>query len=190
MGYALCSAVFSVTGASRNPTITQLVLPSGITDAATINSRWRTGLTGVGDPFSTSQMPSTLAMVETRVLYNNAGFLFSDVDTTVTQGAGSNAAPPMNVAVLVNKVTGLAGRKYRGRLFAPPTVHENTVTAAGQIDSSTLSTLQTQWNGVFTHMVAQDIPPYLQHQDGSNPTPLLSYSVSERVGTIGRRMRR
>lgn len=189
-GYAVLSAIFQVDTATRTPTITLGVQVDALLTAAQVNTRWRSAISGVSAPFVAGNMPSTLTLSETRVLMNVGGNLFTDVDITPVVGTAATSVPPMNTAVLVNKVTGLAGRKYRGRMFTPPTFAESLLSAAGLIAGATVTGQQTAWTNVFTSLTGNDLNPCLIHGDGTAPTLLTSFVVSERIGTIGRRLRR
>lgn len=189
-GYAVVSCVFQCDGVTRNPTITLGLRIEALTTAPAINSVWRSAIASSGDIFAAANMPTTLAITETRVLAQLAGQLVSDVDVTPVQGTSSTAPPPINTAVLVNKNTGFAGRKYRGRMFTPPTIAETAVSAAGTIAGATVTALDAFWSSARGTLVSADMIPVIIHGDGSTPTEIVSLTVSERIGTIGRRLRR
>lgn len=61
------------------------------------------------------------------------------------QGSGSGTTLPQNCAVLVTKVTGVAGRRGKGRLFWP-CILEDEVNGLGQIEPDYRDALQAIWD--------------------------------------------
>lgn len=110
----------------------------------------------------------------------------------VTTGTVSDSCPPSNFSVLVNKSTALGGRRYRGRMFAPPVwINEGAVDSVGLISGSTLSNTTTLWNNFYTELINADIQPVLLHQGAGAPipTPITAFTVQALGATQRRRMR-
>lgn len=190
-GYHLQTVTFSVTGSSRNAVITCGGANGALANAAAVNALWRSALTSSSSkPYFASQFPSAYQIVEMKTLMNIGGFLFTDVNSAAI--TGTNVADPasMNTAMLINKVTGIAGRKYRGRMFTPVPTGESTITVAGLFDSTVVSVWNGKWANVLTDLVAGGLTPVLLHTDASTPTPITGFTVTQKVGTIGRRIRR
>lgn len=104
---------------------------------------------------------------------------------------GFNVLPP-NCAVLMNKNTGVGGRRNRGRAFLPPVNPiEGNVDAAGVIASSFLTGLQTRYTAAFASLVAAGLKPQLFHQTGAQtPTALTSWTLQSKIATQRRRLRK
>jgi hypothetical protein len=110
---------------------------------------------------------------------------------TVTAGTVSDtSAPPIGGAVLVRKVTGLGGRRNRGRMYVPPFfLNESNVDYLGNIDGATLSVVQNWFNAWYNAMVAATYVPQILHSDGAVGTNVTSFSVQQKLGTQRLRMR-
>lgn len=189
-GYHIVAFSFTVTGTSRNVVCTFGGSQTGDpTTIPVVQTSWRTALTSAGKPWSTTLLPSGYSLNSIKVLANYSGVLYSYEDVTAVVGGGSANPPPINTSLLINKVTGLAGRKYRGRVFGPPTLLESAVNAVGVIDPASVTSLQTAWDAAWTSIMSTSTDPVLLHTDGSTPTAITSFQLSQRIGTIGRRMR-
>jgi hypothetical protein len=194
--YAQMSCIFSLTGIRKRPTITLAVYaPPGAT-AATINTAWRNSLTGTGCLFSAASMYAPWIIDETRVLLNRSGILHSDVNLTNVVGTATGTkCPSPNVAVVLAKNTALAGRQYRGRMFAPPcNIDELDVGQDGVIQSSALSALNTSCALIRSTLEAAGFGPVIFHApplSGPTPTPtdITSITVTPLVGSTRRRIR-
>lgn len=194
-GYNVYSATFNVSGSTHNVTITCAATNGGLTLPTNMLAQWITAFTGSNRPFHTAQMATGYELVYQKLIANVGGTLLTADSVVKTIGAGTTTPPPMNTATLVNKVTGIAGRRYRGRMFSPPFISESNVDAAGTIAAGALSALQTLWNNAYTDLTVNanpilELDPVLLHGNGDPPTPITSFQVSQRIGTIGRRMRR
>lgn len=114
-----------------------------------------------------------------------------EADLVVNEtGAVSGATMPPNVAALVQKRTGLAGRANRGRMYLPGVLPEDTVDNGGTISTVQRDGLQvvmehlldmadTNWGGV-----------QLFHNGSSDPTTVTSLPVLATVATQRRRVRK
>ena len=124
-------------------------------------------------------------------LGTSTGDIIGQHFATIT-GTVSDACPPSNFSVLVNKSTALGGRRYRGRMFAPPVwINEGAVDSVGLISGSTLSNTTTLWNNFYNSLVTADIQPVLLHQGAGAPipTPITAFTVQALGATQRRRMR-
>lgn len=191
----IMSMTFNVSGSTHNVTITHAATNGGLVLPANMLAQWIDNLcTVAGRPYTAANMPTAYQRVLVKVIANAEGELRTAESTVALAGSNGLAPPPMNTAVLINKVTGIAGRKYRGRMFSPPFVAEASVSEAGQLTGG-IVTLQAQWDAAYTGLTTNanpllELQPVLLHGDGSPPTPVTSWKVSPRIGTIGRRMRR
>jgi hypothetical protein len=120
----------------------------------------------------------------------------------VTSVAGATASPtPPNVAVLVNKITGLAGRKERGRWFLPGMVPDVSVNDDGTLGAAYIAALQPRLNTFLTNLqlpatpILAQVRAVLLHNvplggtTSPQASPIQSLAVQNLVGTQRRRLR-
>jgi hypothetical protein len=120
----------------------------------------------------------------------------------VASVSGATASPtPPSVAVLVNKVTGLAGRKERGRWFLPGMVPDVSVNDDGTLAAAYLATMQTRCTNFLANIQAPATATYasvravLLHNAAPGATsspqasPIQSLQVQSLIGTQRRRLR-
>lgn len=148
--------------------------------------------TAAEDAFSTNWMPQftndvVLETVRAKLGPNETGAMAEVPSGTVGSVNDNNQAP--NVAILVQKVTALGGRKGRGRMFLP-SVDKDLISPGGSVDVTEIGNLQTAANAFKTAMEAADLPLYLLHSDATAPTAITSLSISPKVATQRRRLRR
>lgn len=106
---------------------------------------------------------------------------------------GSNAGPglPPNCAFLVQKRTGLGGRRNRGRFYLPAGfgVGEDSVPITGVMAEAQRAALDTRINNAMFN--ATDL--VLFHDEltpgGTVPTPITSLIMQARLATVRRRLR-
>lgn len=108
-------------------------------------------------------------------------------------GVDAAGSIPINGALLVRKLSGLAGRANRGRMFVPPYgLGEEDVTQAGYIDPTALITAQslyTNWLDVFEATTVGNVM-VIHHADPLvTPTPISNLEVDNRIATQRRRLR-
>lgn len=193
-GYHIMSMTFNVSGSTHNVTVTHAASNGGLVLPANMLAQWIEALCDTSArPYHVSNMATGYQRVLVKVIANAEGELRTAESTTVTTGAGTTTPPPMNTALLIRKDTGIAGRRYRGRIFSPPFFAESAVDAAGNITG--LTAIQTLWNNAYTHLTVNanpllELQPVLLHGNGDPPTVVNSWTPQTRIGTIGRRMRR
>jgi hypothetical protein len=102
-------------------------------------------------------------------------------------GGSANSAAP-NVAVLVRKITGFAGRRNRGRFYVPG-VEEDNIDGAGVLDTTSLGQWQSAATGWFNSMVTAGFDPVINHDDLSVLTTVTAYTVQAKCATQRRRLR-
>jgi hypothetical protein len=111
-------------------------------------------------------------------------------------GGNADEALPQNTAYLVKKRSGIAGRKFQGRLYLPG-VRETVTSSGGIVDPAWLAVVQSSMNnwlaaienvvGVIRMVILHTAPvigPVL------NPTPVTSLEVDRLVATQRQRLRR
>lgn len=106
------------------------------------------------------------------------------------QFTGSMSALPQNCAYLIKKITGVGGRRNRGRMYVPG-VPENVVDAAGNLLAAEIDAIQGMLGTWFTALQAITAlgDPVILHNNSSTPTPITSFQCDPRIATQRRRMR-
>lgn len=111
----------------------------------------------------------------------------------VQAGRSLNSVPPA-LAVLIDKRTGLGGRRGRGRMYLPWALPEGNVNEVGLIDTSEVNLTQAAAVDWLDGFASQLAIPVLLHDEGLSavppPTPITSVLVSSVVSTQRRRQTR
>lgn len=130
-------------------------------------------------------------LVTCKTSWNQGGGVVSLGEYVMSaQGTVTGNNPPPNAACLVQKLTGLAGRRNRGRLYVPPHfLSETNVNNAGVIDASTRSALQTRFDDWFDAIALGDNEMLLFHSDGSVPSVITSLNLQALMATQRNRLR-
>jgi len=104
---------------------------------------------------------------------------------------GSDGADmlPLNVSMLVKKLSGVAGRKNSGRMFIPG-LREARVDDAGRLTSSFQAAMQTGVDAFYDALVADGWPPYIFHHGPGDPRAVTSLVVAGAVATQKGRLSR
>jgi len=109
---------------------------------------------------------------------------------TAVPGAVADAVTPMNCAILVQKRTGIVGRKHLGRIYSPPTaVPEGSISAAGDIEPTALAAVQGFWDDALDALVTVEIEPFLLHASAGAPDAITQLRVEGKIATQRRRLR-
>lgn len=119
------------------------------------------------------------------------------VESTVPSeiGALSGERCSLSMALLVNKRTAGIGRRSRGRFFLPGVLPVGGVDTGGLLDPSDVGAYQVIMNLFFDALEANaapfptSTPPVLLHSDAGAPTPITQFTVSNKVGSLRRRIR-
>jgi len=134
---------------------------------------------------------TTNAVIDSVTVRQNDGGAFLGTATQTVNAAGtfgSDNAPPQ-VAALIQKLTGFAGRSQRGRMYIP-SVDEEGITIIGTFDAARLAAMQTAANAFLIDLQTQDVPMVLLHSDPAlSPTPVVQLNVDSLVATQRRRLR-
>lgn len=120
--------------------------------------------------------------------------LRSDVgeyDLSVNEaGSITGDTSPPNVAVLVQKRTGLAGRANRGRMFLPGLLPDTSTDNGGTINSTKLEAIQAAMDALLEAADLDWGGVQLFHNGSSDPTSVTQLPVLPQVATQRRRMRK
>lgn len=107
--------------------------------------------------------------------------------------AGTNAGPglPPNCAFLVQKRSGLGGRRNRGRMFLPAGfgVGEDSVPITGVMAEAQRAALQTRCNAAFLGAEDRVIFHDEDTPGGTVPTVITTLIMQARLATVRRRLR-
>lgn len=129
--------------------------------------------------------------IESVTVYANIGGpdLAIGFETVEAQGQNGNTAASPQVAALVQKLSGLAGRRNRGRMFTP-SPSDDGVGATGLISGPVLAAMQTGMDAFLSDLDTLDVPMKILHTDPAfAPTDVTLLEVSNRVATQRRRLR-
>lgn len=104
-------------------------------------------------------------------------------------GALGGAVAPPQVATLIGKSTGLAGRANRGRMYVPG-VLDADVNDDGTFTTVRLNGLQAAANTFLGDLDTLEVPMVILHNDPADtPTTVNQLNVSAKVATQRRRLR-
>jgi hypothetical protein len=151
----------------------------------------------VGTAYGTHISPNisnqhTMTLVKAKLGPNDTGVTYEEAYADV--GANAEAMPPPNTSVLVRKITGLGGRRGRGRFYWPGfSVQGGSATAAGTFSSADAGIIggavQDFLDELLNDVVSGPFPPMLLHSDALAPTPITSVLCDTRFATQRRRLR-
>lgn len=148
------------------------------------------GWNQVGAPLQGTPMLTAATFVSVKVIENRLGVMLEGEFVGNAAGGSVAGIPPPNVSVLVQKRTGLSGRKHRGRIYFPAiTFAETEVDNAGEISSGTLSDLQDAFDLTLDSLATADLPIYLLHHEVLAPDRVTSLPVQPLIATQRRRLR-
>lgn len=158
-----------------------------------------------GTPSEAAQEIQDAAVASNLVEQLATGVVLSDVlvkfgpDATGPSGNASGsetglegAATPPNTAILVQKHTAFGGRAGRGRMYLP-SPNESKVDPTGLLDSTYVSNIQTSVDAFGAALSTAFLTPVVLHGENSpltTPSEITGFSVSNRVATQRRRLRR
>lgn len=136
-----------------------------------------------------NRLSDETALVKVRCVINDAGTELEGVWTGNDPGLSTAPATTPQVALLLRKTTGLAGREHRGRMYLPG-VPENAVETSGAIDPSFLSDTQSSVNTFMSDLTTAGHPMLLFHSDIATPADtVVSLLVDGKCATQRRRLR-
>lgn len=191
-GYGIWKPTLTLDGSTKIFQTALMFRNDGVFGAFTAGGIFRGQFTTTSRPFAPSQMyvGYTLAYSETYVMAG--GLLTYDIDSSSIVGTKASAlGTPINTSILINKATGIVGKKYRGRVMLPNMwVAESNVSQAGIIDSSGLTLLSTLWGGLQAALNTAQVPVVLGHSSSEVlPTFITSLTASPKLGSMPHRIR-
>lgn len=140
------------------------------------------------------QLSSDVTSVACNLRIGQDGPTDGEFRSVLSPAAGTSSAAmlPQNCAALYRKLTGLAGRRNRGRFFVPGILREGGVNAVGAIDSGDVADLQLQADAFLTQLDSRGVPMVILHSSGTGsgaPTPVSALQVDRVISTQRRRLR-
>lgn len=153
--------------------------------------------TATGCPAAPASYTDRFQLLGGHVLYRDDVDLLVFDFPSVVAGTGHWESPPSNTSILVQKLTGRAGRSQKGRVYWPAmAVDEAQVDVVGAIDSTRVGLLQTQWNTLYDQFTPEGYSLFLLHggtvahpTTAPPPTAVTRFAVEPVVATQRRRMR-
>lgn len=160
----------------------------------------------VADKLSDAWATTVMDVIDGNVVYHGATTLHrigGNLESWIshqgdpTPGSGGNYCAPAQVAVLVQKRTGLAGKKNRGRFYLPGLWRDNVVGAAdpNTLKSAALTLYQTALDQFLAALVITSgggaVLPAIIHPlpNPNQGTIILSFAVQARLATQRNRLR-
>lgn len=164
--------------------------PTGLSPAETAELIWDASVDA--SLTATGANSSSWTQLGVHVVFNDGGVMQLAEHNVNVQGTGiGDATPPPNCAVLVKKVTGLGGRKHRGRFFWPPSfLDEADVTPAGFLESGAITNHSTKFTQWLAAMILGGVQPFVLHSNILDaPTEITAFQLSSQLATQRTRMR-
>lgn len=137
-----------------------------------------------------TMMADTVSLVRVKTYLNpGTGVLEIGEWNGSLGGAQTGEAVPPQVAVLIQKQSGLAGRRNRGRMYVPG-AEQGVVGADGIINTAALGNWQSAATAFWQHCVDNDIDLAIFHESPPDTaTVVTGLSVQAVVATQRRRVR-
>ena len=189
-GYARVTQFFSVPGTAGPAMVTFGCHPGNGDNPNDLASDIRGFFVARLGPTITN----TTFIDQTSVLYNDAGTFLVGQATGLDNGSLSGAALPPQNAIIAKKLTGLAGRRFRGRWYIPG-LQESDVDEKGFISSTRRASLDTAVGNIVSDLIARTptSPMVLLHAPGQSATPsptvVNATIVEQLIATQRRRLR-
>jgi hypothetical protein len=134
-------------------------------------------------------LDSTVTIGPAQVRLNVGGTELVGESAETQTGGSPDARPSPNVALLVQKVSGVAGRKNRGRFYWPWSVNNDSIREDGSISPGTVSDFQDIFDTFLENLTTEGIPMRVLHNSAGTPATVIALRVSPLVATQRRRVR-
>lgn len=129
----------------------------------------------------------TIGPAQVRV--NIGGTELVGESTESATGGSPDARPAPNVALLVKKVSGVAGRKNRGRFYWPWAINNASINELGTISAGTVSDFQDLFDTFLENLTTEGVPMRILHNSAGTPAAVIALQVQPLVATQRRRVR-
>jgi hypothetical protein len=148
-------------------------------------------ITGTANPLQASAIGTQYTVGPVRVSVQQELGILSGEGTSVL--VGTNAAvtqPPPQVAVLVQKRSGLGGRANRGRFYVPAVwIAEADIDNLGNLTTTVFNATQAQWNSFLVNQDTDGYGVWVLHSGFGAPAQVTALNVQRKVATQRRRLR-
>ena len=185
------ASIFHITGPMFTDGEALCMLGVRVDGAPTLGNVAADLFTIWSDNFSPGQDP---ACSLTRVDVFNDTAIGSAIGST--SGGGGGTFGPSNTAVLIHKVTGIRGRRARGRMYVPAATPEGEINNAGALSAPLLTFWEDACVAFMTDLDGLAYVPIVnQNVEGNTPAivpnpAITALLVDPVAGTQRRRMRR
>lgn len=135
-----------------------------------------------------ASIPPQIALVQVQIrLYDPANPLAYDLSVTPSPGTRGTNAEAGNVTLTISWRTGLAGRKFRGRIYIPG-LNEGDVSQTDLVSSVITAALSVAAQALYTGALSAGVVPAVFHRVGATYTPVNSHVVEAIVDSQRRRL--
>lgn len=132
--------------------------------------------------------PGAVALTQVQIrLYDPANPLAYDLAVTPNPGNRGGTAEAGNVTQTISWRTGLAGRKYRGRIYVPA-LAEPDVTSNDLVGSVVSAVFSAAALALYSGALANGVVPAVFHRSTATYTPVNSHVVESIVDSQRRRL--
>lgn len=192
-GYANVTWIFSLSGVSH-----QFSFSHGVNFGSFLTFDCQEIADDAAHAFNTgygmANAYNAWTFVRTHVIAQDGGDLFSaDSEQNIAGSGGGGSVNTPNLAMIVKKGTGRAGKHFRGRMFWPClSLLDADVDNAGNIAPAVLATIDANVQDFFLQWQAEDTvtaPVLLHASSPPSPTVVTTWQTEALCGTQRRRMR-
>lgn len=189
-GFGNCRFVFQCSGIVDEMGFSLGIVPPGGTtavDAAQEMSNFFNGQ--IWDSGAAASVDYTWLRTEVTLMTTEGALI--GVDAINGAGVAAPAVAAANLAIIIQKVTAVGGRKNKGRLFMPAGfIPETQVNSAGVLLPLFAAARGTEWNTMLGEMITNGYSAQLYHTDPADePTQITGFVALSLCGTQRRRMR-
>lgn len=188
VGFAECTAVFTIPGQSGPANVVTGHDVSGLATSLAVIDAIDDGW-DAATPL-TNWLASVVSLVALDVRWQAAPGDPVSISRTKSQpGAVGTAATSPQVTYLLQKISGFAGRKNRGRMYLPGVV-EASVSDGGVVLPATVTNLAATAAAALSNWNTSGAPLHILHTDPADtPREVVELAVSPIVATQRRRLR-
>ena len=141
------------------------------------------------DDFLMQQVADDYVMDRIRIVVKSDGGPDAVAEQALNlPGGGAGTPITSQVAILVKKVTGFAGRAFAGRFYVPG-LEEGNVDADNLIAGAVLTNMQTSADDFLSAIEGNVGTMVIDHAAAIDSTPVVSLLVDQLVATQRRRLR-
>lgn len=186
--YALIEVELSIPGDAGPALLTFGVGPVASFNAQEVAVIVADACNNAGSISNTMHSTTIQTKVTARRRISVSDVAIGELDVNVPGTQGGDAISPQ-VALLVSKTSGLAGRSNRGRMYIPGQ-SESNVDGAGTVLSTFRTTAQGAMDTFLGDLDTLETPMVILHNDPADtPTVVTALTVQNKVATQRRRLR-